>query len=349
LSSIEGITGVNNTEQIEYNSQPKNDTGSSVDFSSVLVEAMKDEMTRATVTAGANTTGMMNGYMPMQMQSQGIEEMILAAASTGEVDDAQIALFMLCMMMQNNQDGDFSMLMQMMASMITKMEDKSDTLRSSLMSSEYDPYVLDTIDWNVFGTNMPNLSGMGGPILPLEFWRPVTPAISSSEANRSPLIYNAVISQFRVETAERYRPYRDGNTYCNIYMWDVTRAMGAEIPHYVDPETGEPRYYPDVKGSRSLTAVAIDNWLKTYGEEYGWHQVDAETAQRYANEGKPAVTTGGSIDHVQVVCPSKDGLYDPIRGVTVSQAGGTVTRYDYISSIYSANAINNYVCYFVHD
>ena len=158
-----------------------------------------------------------------------------------------------------------------------------------------------------------------------------------------------MIAQFKVETAERYRPYRDGFTYCNIFMWDVTSAMGAEIPHYTDPNTGEPRYHPDVKGAKSMNARAIDAWLKTHGPDYGWREVDAETAQRYANEGKPAVTTSGNIDHVQVVCPSKDGTFDPIRGVTIAQAGRIVTSYTHISSTYSANTLKNNISYFVHD
>jgi hypothetical protein len=282
------------------------------------------------------------------MQSQGIEQMILSAASSGEVDDAQIALFMLCMMMQTSQDGDFSMVMQLMASMLTQIQGDKGSLRDSVMSSGYDPYVLDTIDWNVFNNSPQMYSGTARAILPTEFWRPAVPAIRSDENNRSPELYNAVISQFRVETAERYRPFRNDATYCNIFFWDVTCAMGAEIPHYTDYETGEPRYYPDVKGAKGMLAVEIDKWLKEYGADYGWHEVDAETAQRYANEGKPAVTTGGSLDHVQVVCPSRNGEFDPIRGVTVAQAGSRVTSYSYISAIYGADAMGK-VSYFVHD
>ena len=346
MSSIDAISGINATDYTEYETAANAVPGSGDDFSSVLADVMKDEMTRMSVTAGAGMSGLAGGYMPMQMQSQGIEEMILAAASSGDVNDAQVALLMLCMMMQSSQNSDFSMPMQMMASMIAQMQDKG-SLRNSVMKSGYDPYVLDTIDWNVFKSQMPGLSGSGAE-LPLEFWRPTTPVVTSSEGNRNPELYNAVIRQFKVETAERYKPFRDGNTYCNIFMWDVTCAMGAEIPHYTEPETGAPMYYPDVQGARSMTAVMIDEWLKTYGEAYGWRQVDAETAQRYANEGKPAVTAGGSIDHVQVVCPSKDGEFDPIRGVAIAQAGSIVTSYTHISSIYSANALSK-VSYFVHE
>ena len=97
-----------------------------------------------------------------------------------------------------------------------------------------------------------------------------------------------------------------------------------------------------------MTALAIDGWLKEYGPEYGWNEVDAETAQRYANEGKPAVTSGGSIDHVHVVCPSKNGEFDPILGVTIAQAGSRVTSYTHISSIYGANSLEK-VTYWVHE
>ena len=351
MSSIDGLTGVNNTESIEYNEYTGSERAASesgIDFSAIIADALKEEVTRVSLTSGTNSTGATGGYMPMQMQSQGIEQMILAAAASGETTDAQTALFMLCMMMQSDQDGDFSMMMQMMATMLTQIQGDSGALRDSVMSSGYDPYVLDTIDWNVFNTTMPGYSETGKADLPTECWRPTIPVIKSNEEIRSPELYNAVISQFKVETAERYKPFRDGYTYCNIFMWDVTSAMGAEIPHYTDPETGEPRYYPDVKGAKSMTAVEIDGWLKKYGPEYGWNEVDAETAQRYANEGKPAVTAGGSIDHVQVVCPSKNGEFDPIRGVTVAQAGSKVTSYSYISGIYGASSLEK-VTYWVHE
>ena len=348
MSSIEAITGNNSTEYTSRTGTTTTTQTTGMDFSAMLADTMKEEMTRMSLTAGTGTSEMPGGYMPMQMQSQGIEEMILAAASSGQVTDAQAALYMLCMMMQNSQDSDFSMVMQMMASLLTKIQDDSGSLRETTMSSGYDPYVLDQIDANVFGTNMPNYSGAWRATLPTEFWRPATPVLTGSEDNRSPELYTAVISQFRVETAERYRPFRNGSTYCNIYAWDVTSAMGAEIPHYTDPQTGAPLKYPDVKGAKSMTAIEMDKWLKTYGADYGWREVDAETAQLWANEGKPAVASGGRIDHIQVVCPSRNGDFDPARGVTIAQAGSKVTSYAYISSIYGTGD-KDYVSYFIHD
>ncbi|MCL2046296.1 MAG: hypothetical protein FWG88_07905 [Oscillospiraceae bacterium] len=346
------INPVSGGEYLEVPRGTERAEESTLDFSTIIADALRDEVTRMSVTAQPGGSGSMgSGYMPLNMQSQGqgIEQLILAAAAGGEVTDAQAALFMLCMMMQTSQDSDFSMIMQMMATMISQISDEEGSLRNSVMSSSYDPYVLDSIDWGVFGNRLYGNAGTSGAYLPLEFWRPTTAIVTSNEDNRSPERYNSVIRQFRVETAERYRPYRDGNTYCNIYVWDVTRAMGAEVPLYTDATTGEMRIYPDTQGATSMTAVKMDAWLKKYGSQYGWHQVDGETAQRYANEGKPAITTAGTIDHVQIVCPSRDGSYDPIRGVTVAQAGSRVTSYTHISDIYSSNALNNHVSYWVHD
>ena len=312
-------------------------------FTSVLTDALKEEMTRVSIMSGAEKSSLSGGFAPIQ--TGGIEQAIIAAASSGEASQAQIALFMLCMMMQSDQDGDFSIIMQLMSQMLTQIEGDKEKLRQDVMTSDYDPYVLDTIDKQVFATRMPN--GLTGQTtLPIECWKPAIPAITSVAGFRNPERYRAVIDQFRVESAKRYEV--DEYTYCNIFLWDVTSAMGAEIPHYVDAATGNPRYYPDIKGATSMGAIATDKWLRDYGPQYGWYEVDAETAQRWANSGKPAVTTAGSQGHVQIVCPSRDGGYDPARGVTVAQAGRIVSGYTYITSIYGANGLNN-IRYFVHE
>ena len=182
-------------------------------------------------------------------------------------------------------------------------------------------------DREVFQAWLPG-GGTGTVKLPLAVWTAATPAITSTEDNRSADRYRSLLDQFRVETAARYRPGRDGFTYCNIFVLDVTRAMGVHIPQ--------------------MGAIAMDKWLSTEGAEYGWREVDAETAQRYANEGKPAVTTSGENGHVQMVAPSRDGEFDPERGVAIAQAGGTNTNYAYITETYGASGMRQ-VRYFVND
>ena len=323
-----------------------------LDLSTMLADALRHETTIMGVAAGGKLPGMsgVSGAAAgaSMFQGEGIEQAILAAASTGQVSDAQIALMMLCTMMQTSENGDFSMMMQMMATMLTRIQGDTETLRADLMQADVKPFVLDAIDRQVFHTRIPDTSSTGEVILPLEIWRPTTPAFTNAEGERSPELYRAVIDQFNVERAARYRPHRDGYTYCNIFVWDVTSAMGAEIPHYTEPSTGEPRYYPDIKGTNELGAIAIDEWLRTQGRQYGWREADAETAQRFANEGKPAVTTAGRTGHVQVVCPSKDGEFDENRGVAIAQAGSKVRNYAHISDIYGNGNPRN-IRYFVHE
>lgn len=195
------------------------------------------------------------------------------------------------------------------------------------------------------------LNFSGSEAVPYNAWVAVSPKVRSNEGNRSAKLLNEVIAQFQVETNGRYKQNKYGNdTYCNIFLWDVSRAMGAEIPHYINPQTGEPRYYPNVQGAMELDANGVADWLSKNGAKYGWKEVSAKEAQACANRGRPAVTAwknSGGIGHVQVVCPSKNGDFDANRGVTVAQAGRVNTQYSHISSTFSSGRLSG-VKYYVH-
>ncbi|MDO5111660.1 MAG: hypothetical protein Q4E65_05090 [Clostridia bacterium] len=170
----------------------------------------------------------------------------------------------------------------------------------------------------------------------------------SSIGNRSAELYRAVVDQFNVENNARYQP-RDGNTYCNIFQWDVTKAMGAEIPHHTNANTGAPTT-PDDPDVRYMNANRTSDWLNSVGEKYGWYEVSAEQAQKLANQGHPAVTiwknNSGGHGHCQVVVPSEDGGYDPVKGVAIAQAGRRLFNNAYITNVYSASLPE--VQYFAH-
>jgi peptidoglycan hydrolase-like protein with peptidoglycan-binding domain len=151
--------------------------------------------------------------------------------------------------------------------------------------------------------------------------RPTDPPVRGDPARRNASTYNNVINQFAVGNNPRYTP-RDSSgdgvrdTFCNIFVWDVTKAMGAEIPHWVDGK-GNPT---GVGQGRELSANGTVDWLHQNGNRHGWRKVSAQEAQAMANQGHPAVAvwknTGG-IGHVAVVRPGEVTS----QGPAIAQAG----------------------------
>ncbi|MBC6610453.1 LysM peptidoglycan-binding domain-containing protein [Hymenobacter sp. BT507] len=148
----------------------------------------------------------------------------------------------------------------------------------------------------------------------------IHPPLTNEEAARTATVYTEVIDQFAVGKNPRYRP-RDGNTYCNIFLWDVTRAMHCEIPHWVNAQ-GNPAE-PFQAGASEMNVNGTLTWLTNQGtRHFGWKPTDAADAQRCANEGHPAVAlwrnpTGGH-GHTAVVRP---GALLAGRGAAIAQAG----------------------------
>jgi len=162
---------------------------------------------------------------------------------------------------------------------------------------------------------------------------PGTIDITNEPGNRNPDIYNDIMNQFNVENHKRYervgRTAGNSGTKCNYFVWDVTRAMGVEIPHYHNINTGESSYGLDDSDIRTgygntyheRNANATINWLENEGAADGWEVVSASEAQAYANQGIPAVAAfnnPGGAGHMAMVRPS-DGTTgnDPV----IAQAG----------------------------
>lgn len=335
-------------------------SGSEIDFAALLQEGLKSDTQDKILSMTASSLDTANGMDATASLSggTGLESLILAAAATGEVDDAQTAIFMLLMMMQSESggSGDMSILMGLMSSMIGQLElSGQKKLYNTVMSSDFDRGDLLTVEAEIFSgipaTQEVTRTGADA-VVPTQSWKAATPSVTGDENSRTPEALREIIDQFDVESSERYRPFRNGVTYCNIFVWDVTSALGCEIPHYIDNDTGEPRTYPDVSNAWEMNANATHDWLVNRGESYGWREVSAQQAQAWANEGRPAVTAwkneGGKPGHVQIVCPSEDGGYDSVRGVAVAQAGARVTGYSYISSTFKQADLKD-VRYFIHD
>jgi predicted chitinase/nucleoid-associated protein YgaU len=170
-------------------------------------------------------------------------------------------------------------------------------------------------------------------------WIPVDAPVKGDPSARSAEAYNAVIDQFSVDNNPRYAR-RDGNTYCNIFAWDVTKAMGAEIPHWVDG-AGNPT---GVGQGRELDANGGHRWLEQHGPAHGWREVSAQEAQALANQGHPTVASWnnpGGIGHIAVVRPGEDNG----RGPAIAQAGASNFNNGHVRDSFG----NAPVKYFVND
>lgn len=167
-------------------------------------------------------------------------------------------------------------------------------------------------------------------------------------ADATPAQLVAVLEQFAVEHSARYE--RDTNTYCNIFLWDGTRACGCEVPHWAfkDGTPADPyQQRVDSKGvtefARELNANAVTDWLQLNGAAAGWREAKSWTeAQARADVGGVAIfawknPTGGS-GHVGILRPSEGRT-----GVFFAQAGATNSSNIAMSHVFTSVVPTFYV------
>ncbi len=178
---------------------------------------------------------------------------------------------------------------------------------------------------------------------------PVNPPLVNEPGQRDRAMYANVINQFGVGSNPRYTPRdidKNGSqdTFCNIFVWDVTRAMGAEIPFHVSLEDGHSPVA--VAKGNYMDANEMTRWLSEHGTKYGWREVSAEEAQSSANAGQPAVVAWDShsskAGHVAVVRP---GEYSEKDGPVIAQAGRNNLNETTVSKTFA----NKTPRYFVHE
>jgi hypothetical protein len=157
-----------------------------------------------------------------------------------------------------------------------------------------------------------------------ERWWPIEPPCSSAIGERSSIALNAVLDALSVEINPRYQP-DERSTFCNIFVSDVMRCMGQDIPHWVDGSGmgADPNH-----GGAEMTANAMHCWMASVpARRNGWCAMGPCTAQENANLGRPTVVTWpsppGKIGHVAVVTPA---AWSVSRGVMIANVGSTTFR-----------------------
>jgi LysM repeat protein len=171
------------------------------------------------------------------------------------------------------------------------------------------------------------------------------PPLTNLTPPRDANTYAQVINQFAVGHNSRYIK-TPGKTYCNIFVWDVTRAMGCEIPHWVNA-SGDTAV-PKAPGANEININSGIDWMLSKGiPHHGWQMADATTAQAQANQGKPAVamwknTISGGHGHTAMIRP---GTMHSIKGPATAQAGGVNFNQGHMTDGFGAHVPH----YYIHD
>ncbi|MFL6209042.1 MAG: LysM peptidoglycan-binding domain-containing protein [Pyrinomonadaceae bacterium] len=146
----------------------------------------------------------------------------------------------------------------------------------------------------------------------------ITPPLTNDANNRSADVYAQVINQFAVGNNPRYLPGQ-GNTYCNIFVWDVTRALGAEIPHWLNA-AGQ-RAAPFSPGAHEVNINGGIDWMHSHGvPEQGWRSATDVEAQNAANAGQLAVVLWKNPIHHGHTAIVRPGTITA-KGPATAQAG----------------------------
>jgi hypothetical protein len=186
--------------------------------------------------------------------------------------------------------------------------------------------------------------------------------VQNDAAHRSLTAYASVIDQFDVQYNPRYAIWYNPNThkydtYCNIFAWDVTRAMGAEIPHWedssgnrMDDHTGFEMGAGNQLGDATHgIGMGMLTWLRTYGNSFGWTKLStASAAQSWANSGKPVIVIGNGGDNLGHVAIVRPGTVDPTLGPATAQAGATNFDNKHVYNGFVGNTQASYVEYWGH-
>lgn len=127
-----------------------------------------------------------------------------------------------------------------------------------------------------------------------DLWKAVQAPVQSREGRRSLELFKNVLAQFAVAKNPRYEPDGPDKPRGHIFIWDVSRAMNCEVPHFV--------------GVKELTLAQTVDWMRHEGPMRGWLRANQDDAMAAALEGKLVVVVPKDSRNKQiaVLTPSED-------------------------------------------
>jgi Bacterial SH3 domain len=149
-----------------------------------------------------------------------------------------------------------------------------------------------------------------------------------------------ILNFLSVETSIRYLPINNGaTTYCNIYAYDVCFLGNVYIPRVwwtdkalLSIQQGNQVSIVYGETVRELRANDLFDWLKEWGDDYGWVRTfDLTELQNQSNQGRMGIICAKRLDtnrsgHIVSIVPETANFSAQRNGSTVieplqSQAG----------------------------
>jgi hypothetical protein len=109
----------------------------------------------------------------------------------------------------------------------------------------------------------------------IDTWKATIPPAQSMFGRRSMRSTMNVIAQFAAGHNPRYAPDSKGASRAHVFVWDVTRAMGVEIPHFLQ--------------GRELNIAQTVDWLRIDSHSRGWRKLKVDTALMEVQQGNLAL------------------------------------------------------------
>lgn len=151
-----------------------------------------------------------------------------------------------------------------------------------------------------------------------DVWKAVQAPVQSREGRRSAELYRTVINQFAVGKNPRYENDAPDKPRGHIFVWDVSRAMNCEIPHFV--------------GAKELSLGQTVDWLRHEGPMRGWTRASVEDAHQQAQGGMLVVVIPHDlkVKQLAVVLPDAETTGDgkPFVAAAGKQRGNRLTLSD---------------------
>ncbi len=164
----------------------------------------------------------------------------------------------------------------------------------------------------------------------VDTWKAVNAPMQSKPGRRSAIIYQNVIEQFACGYNQRYTVDNPLKSKTHVFVWDVTRAMNCEVPHFA--------------GGRETTLGQMVDWLRFEAHTRGWRKANVQHAIAAANRGEAvlAVPQDGKQRWLAVVRPGElDAEGFPRVAAAIDEVGNDMAAHEALKT--------RLIAYYVHE